>query len=45
MPDSFTFRDLGETIARILDLHLGDSIEIKRDKTDVSRVMVVKLVD
>jgi hypothetical protein len=45
MPDSFTIRDLAATLAKILDLQDGSTVEIQRDRANPNRVMVVKLVD
>jgi hypothetical protein len=45
MADSFTPRDLGVTIAKLLDLAPGSDIEIQRDKFDSNRLMVIKLTD
>jgi len=43
MPDgSFTFKDLGATIAKILGLNSGEDVEIQRDRTDPNRVLVIR---
>jgi hypothetical protein len=33
---------LGETIAKALGLRPGDNIELRRDKLDVNRVLVIR---
>jgi hypothetical protein len=45
MLDSFTPRDLGNTIAKLLDLSPGSNIEIQRDRLDPNRLQVIKLVE
>jgi hypothetical protein len=44
MPDgeSFSIKDLGETIAKMLGASVGDHIELMRDKLDKNRIMVVR---
>jgi len=39
--DSFSIKDLGETIAKMLGASVGDHIELMRDKLDKKRIMVV----
>ena len=43
MPEeSFTVRDLGVAIARVLGLEKGDIVEVQRDKTNSDRIMIIR---
>jgi len=44
MPEeSFTVKDLGPTIAKILGLKDGDIVEIARNKLDANELKIIKL--
>ena len=43
LAESFSIRDLGVTIAKILNLQPGEGIEIARDKLDSNRVLVIRI--
>ena len=38
---SFTIRDLAKTIWKMLDISVGDDIELQRDRQDPNRIMLV----
>ena len=38
--ESFSIKDLGETISKMLDLSEGETIRILRDKMDANRLLV-----
>jgi hypothetical protein len=40
--DSFSIRDLGLAVARVLGLKAGETVEIQRDKTNPNRVLVLR---
>jgi len=40
--DSFSFKDLGLAIARVLGLEKGDVVEVQRDKMNADRVVVLR---
>jgi hypothetical protein len=40
--ESFSIRDLGETIAKMLDLRPGHTIEIQRDRLNPNRLMIIR---
>lgn len=40
--ESFSFKDVGETIAKMLGLNVGDNLEIQRDKLNVNRILVIR---
>lgn len=40
--DSFSPKDLGVTIARILHLEKNDVVEVQKDKTNPDRVVVLR---
>jgi hypothetical protein len=43
MPEgSFSIKDLGETIARMLGLRPGETVEIQRDRLDSRRLMIIR---
>ena len=43
MPDgSFSVKDLGATIAKMLGLQKNETIEIQRDRLDPNRLMIIK---
>jgi len=42
VPESFSIKDLGATIAKVLSLAENDCVEIKRDRTDPNRILVVR---
>jgi hypothetical protein len=39
---SFSIRDLGETIAKMLGLTKGETVEIQRDRLDPNRLMIIR---
>jgi hypothetical protein len=43
VPDSFSIRELGAVIAKTLSLAENDSVEIKIDRTDRNRILVVRI--
>ncbi|MGA2785837.1 MAG: hypothetical protein ABSF09_14195 [Candidatus Bathyarchaeia archaeon] len=45
MSDSFSIKDLGETIAKILGLSVGDNLEVQRDKLNPNRILVIRHPD
>jgi len=43
VPDgSFSVKDLGLVIARVLGLREGEVVEVQRDKTNPDRVLVIR---
>ena len=38
----FTAKELGKAVARILNLQVGDEVEILRDKLNPNRIMVIR---
>jgi hypothetical protein len=40
--DSFSVRNLAETIQKMLGLSVGDNVEIQRDKLNPLRIMVIR---
>jgi hypothetical protein len=40
--ESFSFKDLGETIAKMLGLSVGDNLEVQRDKLNPNRILVIR---
>ncbi len=43
MPEeSFSIKDLGATIARMLGLTKGETVEIQRDRLDPNRLMITR---
>jgi hypothetical protein len=43
MPDSFSIRELGAVIAKTLSLAENDCIEIKRDRNDSNKILVIRI--
>lgn len=39
---SFTFKDLGETIAKLLGLRSGETVEVQRDRLNPNRLMIIR---
>jgi hypothetical protein len=43
LPDgSFSIKDLGLAIARVLGLQEGEVVEVQKDKTNPNRVLVIR---
>jgi hypothetical protein len=43
MPEeSFSIKDLGVTIAKMLGLAKGDEVELRRNKSDANQILVVR---
>lgn len=40
--DSFSIKDLGATIAKMLGLTKGETVEIQRDRLDPNRLMIIR---
>jgi len=40
--DSFSLRDLGETIAKLLDLREGSDVEIQRNRNNPNELKLIK---
>ena len=46
LPDEpFSIRDLGETIAKMLGLRPGNTVEIQRDRLNPDRLMIIRRTD
>jgi hypothetical protein len=43
--ESFSLKDLGEVISKILGLSVGDSLEVQRDKLNSNRILVIRHPD
>jgi hypothetical protein len=39
---SFSIKDLGETIAKMLGLSKGETVEIQRDRFDSNRLLIIR---
>ena len=42
MSESFSIHDLGKTIAKMLGLAKGDTVELARSKIDANQVLIIK---
>jgi len=41
--DPFTLGDLGQAVGKLLGLQVGDTVEIKRDRLDPNRIMIIRI--
>jgi hypothetical protein len=43
LPESFTLRDLGATVAKLLDLKENDTVELLRNRLDRNELKIIKI--
>ena len=41
--EPFTLENLGQAVGKLLGLQVGDTVEIKRDRLDPNRVMIIRI--